>query len=51
MTADASAAPGYSGRRILVNILILLTLLYVFLFSIALFGAAFKLVIAHDDHM
>ena len=42
MTADSDA--GLSGRRILVNILILLGLLYIFLFSIALFGAAFKLV-------
>ncbi|RKZ19415.1 sodium dependent phosphate transporter [bacterium] len=33
-----------SGLRILVNILILAILLYVFLLSIAMFGAAFKLV-------
>ena len=42
MTADSDA--GLSGRRILVNVLILLGLLYIFLFSIAMFGAAFKLV-------
>ena len=42
MTADSDA--GLSGRRILANVLILLGLLYIFLFSIALFGTAFKLV-------
>jgi len=44
MTAITPAASEHSGRRILLNILILLALLYIFLFSIALFGAAFKLV-------
>jgi len=39
----AVAAP-LNGRRIVLNVLILLVLLYIFLFSIALFGAAFKLV-------
>ena len=37
-------SPSARIASILLNILILLALLYVFLFSIALFGAAFKLV-------
>ena len=44
MTANMPAASAHSGRRILLNVLILLALLYIFLFSIALFGTAFKLV-------
>ena len=40
---DARTA-GLSGRHILINVLVLAALLYVFLLSIAMFGAAFKLV-------
>lgn len=43
-SVSTSPAPPLPVRRVLANILILLALLYVFLFSIALFGAAFKLV-------
>lgn len=40
----AGTAPFAGATRILLNILFLAALLYIFLFSIALFGAAFKLV-------
>jgi sodium-dependent phosphate cotransporter len=42
VSPSPSAPP--SGRRILLNVLILMALLYIFLFAIALFGAAFKMV-------